>query len=99
VSVVTLSRLCEGCGAPLDDRRPQARTCSSACRKRVSRLQKCDTPRRQNGNGGRVHLDAALREWLRAEVDRRRRERIESREPEQAARDRALFANDPGRVR
>jgi hypothetical protein len=101
VSVVTLSRrFCDGCGAPLDHRRRQARTCSSACRKRVSRFRKCDTPRREIADLRREWFGLTFeeREEKRQEIDRRRREQIESREPEQATRDRTLFANDPGRV-
>ena len=76
---------------------PRPGTCSSACRKRVSR-RKCDTPQQQNGNGASVALDFETRQWLRGEVDRLRREQIESRNPLQTARDLALFADDPGRV-
>ena len=76
MSAVTLrSRYCEWCGAPLDGRRPHARTCSARCRQRICRARKCDTPRRLNGNGGSL-LNAATREWLRAEVDRRLRKQL-----------------------
>jgi hypothetical protein len=91
---VTVSRCCEGCGGPLYGRRPQTQTCSPACRQRVSRLRrKCDKSTAAP-SVERVLLDAASRAWLRAEVDRRRRAQLAS----QVVVDRALFANDPGRV-
>ena len=34
---VSSDRLCEGCGIPLDGRRPQARFCSDSCRTAASR--------------------------------------------------------------
>jgi hypothetical protein len=91
---VTVSRCCEGCGGPLGGRRPQAQTCSPACRQRVSRLRrKCDSAP-PAPSVERVLLDAASRAWLRAEVDRRRRKQLAT----QVLVDRALFANDAGRV-
>jgi hypothetical protein len=92
---VTVSRCCEGCGGPLDGRRPQAQTCSPACRQRVSRLRRKRDNARAAPRVERVLLDAASRAWLRTEVDRCRRKRLAI----QVAADRALFANDPGRVR
>ena len=109
MSVVTLTRRCEGCGAPLDGRRSDALTCTSACRKRVSRQRstKCDNPQlQQSRNGGddldkdepleRPRLTALERAYLRDQVARAQ---LSRRDPEQAATDRALFADDPGRVR
>jgi len=90
---VTVSRRCEGCGSPLDGRRRQTRTCSNACRNRVWR-RRGNRHAIAGTNVERVLLDAASRAWLRAEVDRRRREQLAS----QVDVDRALFANDPGRV-
>jgi hypothetical protein len=37
-------RMCAGCGAPLDDRRPQTRTCSDRCRRRASRQGRVEEP-------------------------------------------------------
>jgi hypothetical protein len=70
---------------------------STGCcgRQRVSRSQrKCDTGLPVGEDVERVLLDAASRAWLRAEVDRRRRDQIESL----VAAQRALFQHDPGRV-
>jgi hypothetical protein len=92
---VTVSRCCEGCGGPLDGRRPQAQTCSPACRQRVSRLRRKRDSATAAPSVERVLLDPASRSWLRAEVDRRRRKQLAI----QVAVDRALFANDPGRLR
>lgn len=64
---VTVSRGCSGCGAPLAGRRSHAAYCSNACRQKAYR-------RRQAPES--VTLTPALRAWLRAEIDRRTRERL-----------------------
>jgi hypothetical protein len=81
---VTVSRRCEGCGSSLDDRRSQAKTCSSACRQRVYRARRA----RRVGIPAGTELTAELRVRLRVEIDRRRREEI----ARQQQHDRALFA-------
>jgi len=34
-----MSRACDVCGASLDDRRPDARSCSAACRRKAARVR------------------------------------------------------------
>jgi hypothetical protein len=74
VADVTVSRRCEGCGASLEGRRRQTRTCGDRCRQRVSRA--AGYP----GNHAPLQLTFELRRWLRGEIDRRRREQVAARE-------------------
>ena len=92
---------CSVCGAPLEGKYANALTCSSRCRQKAYRLRaKGEVSRRCNGSAELTTfpLDAELRRGLRLLVDQGRRERIATRDPKQTAADRALFANDPGRV-
>jgi hypothetical protein len=92
---------CSVCGGPLQGKYANALTCSSRCRQKAYRLRaKGEVPPTCNGTAELTTfpLDAELRRGLRLLVDQGRRERIATREPKQAAADRALFANDPGRV-
>jgi hypothetical protein len=103
---VTVSRCCEACGASLEGRRRQTRTCSAACRTRVWRRSRNCHARSVEGAPSRIadlrrawfRLTFEEREEKRQEIDCLARERLESRDPEQTARDRALFDDDPGRA-
>lgn len=85
-SDVTVSRRCEGCGASLDGRRPQTRTCDDKCRQRASRKRR----RSQLPQA----LSFELRAWLRAEIDKRRREQLAAlkREERREARELARLS-------
>lgn len=91
---------CSVCGGSLEGKYANALTCSSRCRQKAYRLRAKEEPRRCNGSAelATFPLDAELRRGLRLLVDQGRRKRIAPRDPKQAAADRALFANDPGRV-
>jgi hypothetical protein len=77
---VTVSRGCAVCGADLSGRRPQTRTCSSACRQALYRHRLQQTVTGISSSSGPVYLTPALRDWLRLEIDRRQRRRIAERE-------------------
>jgi predicted nucleic acid-binding Zn ribbon protein len=85
---VSVSRTCEGCGASLEGRRRQTRTCSDRCRQSISR-------KRRTRRNGLEELHAAgltheQRVWLKREVVRLRLEQAER----QRERDRLLFADE-----
>jgi predicted nucleic acid-binding Zn ribbon protein len=70
------SRTCEVCGAPIERRRPQTRTCSSACRQKSYRVRlraPAVTVSASETGLLRPRVTAELREALKSEVDRRRR--------------------------
>jgi hypothetical protein len=73
---VTVSRSCQGCGASLDGRRSQTRTCSDACRKRISRSSSSRLEEQPL-------LTAEQRLWLKGEIDRRRRAQVAAFEREE----------------
>jgi hypothetical protein len=92
---VTVSRQCEGCGAPLEGRRRQTRTCSNRCRQRALRLPRARARRqayelRRAKRRQVVELTPELRAWLRAEIDHRRRLELERLRD----RDRDLFVEE-----
>lgn len=47
-----MSRACDVCGASLDGRRPNARTCSAACRRKAAREREEAAWRTQNAEQG-----------------------------------------------
>jgi predicted nucleic acid-binding Zn ribbon protein len=76
VPPVTVSqKFCAACGGSLEGRRRQTKTCSDACRQTLhrSRTRETVTPA---PTAGLASLTAELRRWLRAEIDRRTRERL-----------------------
>lgn len=46
VSTETVTRLCQGCGKPLEGKRPQAKSHDAACRQRAYRWRKKAAPQR-----------------------------------------------------
>jgi len=58
----TVTRLCVGCGKPLDGKRPQAKAHGAACRQRAYRRRKKEAAqaqgRRENGRGSKPELAA-----------------------------------------
>jgi predicted nucleic acid-binding Zn ribbon protein len=87
INVTVSRRACEGCGASLEGRRRQTRTCSDRCRQNVSRKRRA----RQGGlDEPRAGLTNEQRLWLKREVVRRRLEQVEG----QRERDRLLFADE-----
>jgi hypothetical protein len=55
----TVTRLCVGCGKPLEGKRPQAKAHGAACRQRAYRRRKKEATQaqRQRGNGSRSELE------------------------------------------
>jgi hypothetical protein len=86
-------RPCARCGETFTPRRADSIYCGGTCRVATHReRQRVTALGRPNSNGAcngyrAVVLTADLREWLRREVDKRRREQLERERAEQAAQD------------
>ena len=71
---LTVTRACSTCEGPLDARRSTRRYCSSPCRQAAYRNRRA----RRNGHNGAVQLTPELRAWLRYEIDRRARRKLDA---------------------
>lgn len=64
-SAQTVTRLCVGCGNPLEGKRPQAKTHGAACRQRAYRRRKKEArqalDQRENGHGSEPQLAGLAR--------------------------------------
>jgi hypothetical protein len=92
-------RVCARCGESFTPKRADALFCGGGCRVAAHRERRRVTGSGNgaNGascNGSRVRLTAELREFLRREVDRRRREVLRGPSPDELAALRALFDDE-----
>ena len=90
---------CSSCGVQLSQPATGRRrnTCSSACRQRAyrQRMAKAGLRPALSGNGSAIRLTGELREALKQEIDRRRRELLTTQvDADELTALRALFAED-----
>jgi hypothetical protein len=77
MSAVTLSHSCAVCGVDISGRRRQAKTCGATCSQVLSRARRrgnCDSVLERAAS----RLTGEQRAWLRREVDRLTRKRLQA---------------------